>query len=136
MKKLIVAAALAFAVPSMAFAANVAGSWNFALATDQGSLPVPCTLTQTDNAVGGSCGGGMMAPSPTTGTVSGDDVTFNYDVDFGGTMLHVVYTGHVGADGAISGNFNATPVGSTGAPVYTGTFAGSKAAAAPAAPAS
>jgi hypothetical protein len=131
MKKLFAAAALAFAIPSIACAANVAGTWNFQLTTDQGAIPVSCTLTQAaDNAVSGTCGGGMMAPSPTTGAVTGDDVTFNYDVDFGGTPLHVVYTGHVAADGSIAGNFAAGPPGGATA-VYTGTFTGSPAPTAP-----
>jgi hypothetical protein len=130
----ICAALLALAVPSMALAANVAGAWNLQLVTDQGNLPVSCTLTQTENAIGGTCGGGMSAPSPTTGAVTGDDVTFNYDVDFGGTPLHVVFTGHVAADGALAGNFAAGPPG--GAANYNGTFSGAKApAATPAAPA-
>ncbi len=137
MKSLTLAAAFAaISIPSIACAADVTGAWNLSLATDQGAIPVSCNLTQTGDTVGGTCGGGQMAAAPTTGAVTGDDVTFNYDVDFGGTPLHVVYTGHVGSDGSLSGNFAAGPPGSTGPAPYTGAFTGARAnsAAAPAAP--
>ena len=120
MKSLVTAAVVALAAPSLAHAADVAGTWSLQLMTDQGNLPVSCTLTQTENTIGGACDGNTA-----TGSVNGDDVTFNYHVTFGGQPLHVTYTGRVGADGGLSGNFNAPP--------YSGTFTGTRASAAPAA---
>lgn len=132
MKTLFAAAAMALALPSMAAAAtaDLAGSWNITLTTPQGDLPVTCTLAQATAALTGSCGGGMMAASPTTGTVTDDNFTLAYDVTFGGTPLHVVYNGHIEPDGHIAGAFTAGP--------YNGSFTGAKGpppAAAPAAPA-
>ena len=127
MKTMLAAAALALALPSMAFAstADVAGAWNITLTTPQGALPVTCTLTQAVAAVSGTCGGGMMASAPATGTVTDSDFTLVYDVEFSGSPLHVVYTGRLQPDGAIAGTFVAGP--------YAGTFSGTKApAAAPA----
>ena len=127
--KTILAAALALAIPSFASAATAQldGAWNIQLATDQGALPVTCTLSQAAAAVSGTCGGGMMAQAQATGTVTDDAFTLAYDVTFGGTPLHVVYTGHQQPDGAIAGTFAAGP--------YNGTFTGAKAAVAAPAPA-
>jgi hypothetical protein len=138
MKRFFAAAVLAAAIPAAASAATaqVGGDWAVTLATDQGNLPVACHFDQADAALTGTCGGGAsgggMAPSNITGTVTDANFTLAYDVTFGGTPLHVVYTGHSVADGTIAGTFAAGP--------YNGTFTGMHAAAAepaaaPAAPA-
>lgn len=127
--KTILAAALALAIPSIASAATAQldGAWNIQLTTPQGNLPVTCTLTQAAATVSGTCGGGMMAEAQATGAVTDDAFTLAYDVTFGGTPLHVVYTGRQQPDGAIAGTFAAGP--------YNGTFTGAKAAVAAPAPA-
>ena len=104
MKKLIAAAALFAAIPALAHAADLGGTWKIALSVQGQTSAVSCVFTQAGNAISGPCTGQAGTPHTATGTVDGDKVTFAYDTSIQGQALKITYTADVQADGTLKGN--------------------------------
>ncbi len=95
MKRLtmIAAAAVALTAPSLAFAADVSGSWKLTVKVGDMDVPVTCNLTQDATAIGGTCArsdGGETA-AQVKGTVAGDQASWGYDVKYQDMPLHLDY---------------------------------------------
>jgi hypothetical protein len=100
--KLPFAVALLLAVTLAALAADVSGKWVYEQPGRGGGNPVQVTITLKDD--GGKLtgnisrpgrDGGMMESPITSGTVSGNDVTFKSEASFGGNTMVTEYSGTV-----------------------------------------
>ena len=121
MKKLLLAAALAFA-PMTALAADWSGNWTINAAFDSMGVKFTTTCTLAQDAAGkltGPCIGSAKETTAASGAVAtGTDgkpsISFGYDTTYEGTPVHLEYVGAAQADGSLAGTI------STGGP--QGTF--------------
>jgi hypothetical protein len=78
-------------------ALDVSGAWVLDVSTAAGSGTPTVTLKQEGEKLTGQYSG-QLGDAPVTGTLTGNTITFRFDVDVQGTALHVVYSGTVEAD--------------------------------------
>ena len=100
-----------------AFAADVTGSWNATVETDQGSGSPTFKFKQTGEALTGTYSG-MLGEAALTGKVKGDDIEFSFKASPQGEAVMVIYKGKITGDkqmkgsvdlgGMASGTFTAT----------------------------
>jgi hypothetical protein len=110
----------AFAVGAVALSAqgvNVTGKWVLDVQTDAGSGTPTITLKQDGDKLTGHYSG-QLGEAELTGTIKGNDITFGFSGDLGGTAGKVVYTGTVEKD-TMKGSVDL-------AGMATGTFTGKK----------
>lgn len=115
-------AALALSLLSLAPAnaqVDMTGTWTLAVDV-QGQVTNPMMeLEQDGTSLTGTYDSPTLGIADVTGTVDGNEVTVNFEVNVGGQGGPVVYSGTVDEDGVWSGNFNL-------AGLATGTFTGTK----------
>ncbi|HEY4088349.1 MAG TPA: hypothetical protein VGM43_20600 [Bryobacteraceae bacterium] len=104
-------AAAAAATPASA-SAGISGNWTFTGDVVGNPVNMKCALKQEDTKVSGSCNYDNGGAAPTTGSVSGETVTFqnsaqNYDLTYTGTLdeAHASMKGEIAVAG-VSGNFS------------------------------
>jgi hypothetical protein len=97
-------------------ALDVSGAWVLDVSTAAGSGTPTVTLKQEGEKLTGQYSG-QLGDAPVTGTLKGNAITFQFDVDVQGTALHVVYSGTVEAD-AMKGTVS---LGEAGDGTFTGT---------------
>lgn len=108
MKTGITALGLFLATATLAFAADVDGTWSGTLNVTGADMPVSWTFKADGNALTGSVNqGGMQSPIK-DGKIDGNHISFVLEVDFQGQQMSVDYTGEVSADqikltGSVSG---------------------------------
>jgi len=83
-------------------AADVTGTWTFAVQTSAGSGSPTFVLKQDGEALGGTYSG-ALGEAKVTGTVKGNDVYITFTVDAGGDTAKVEYTGVLDGDKKIKG---------------------------------
>ena len=95
---------------------NVTGEWAFNVTTDQGAGTPTITFKQDGEKLTGKYVG-QLGSSDLTGTVKGNDITFNFTVDVQGQQAPVTYKGTVEKNtmkgtldiaGMVNGTFTAT----------------------------
>mgnify|MGYP001340036630 CR=1 FL=1 len=88
---------LLFAAP--ASAAHVEGTWSGSLDTPQGGVEIAFTFVE-DGAVltGTSTGPDGAATALTNGTIDGNNIAFDVDIDMGGQAMTLAYSGEVTGD--------------------------------------
>ena len=107
----------AFTLAQLASAADVTGTWIMAVETSAGSGSPTFILVQKGEALSGSYKG-QLGEAQVTGTVKGDEVTIEYNVEGQGGSLAVKYSGKT--DGkTMSGKVSLGQLGE-------GTFTGKK----------
>ena len=92
-----------------AFAADFSGTWNISSKVGDNPVSIECTLMQRDNVLTGTCKPAQFDPSATTGTVTGANATWGYDVVFNGNKNHVEYEATLEANGTLSGTLHLGP---------------------------
>jgi len=95
-----------------AASAGISGNWTFTGDVVGNPVNMKCALKQEDTKVSGSCNYDNGGAAPTTGSVSGETVTFqnsaqNYDLTYTGTLdgAHASMKGEIAVAG-VSGNFS------------------------------
>jgi hypothetical protein len=78
----------------MAAAADISGTWNFSVETDQGSGNPTFTLKQDGEKLTGTYSG-QFGQASVAGTVKGDKVEIGFAADAGGQKMDVKYSGTV-----------------------------------------
>jgi hypothetical protein len=99
-------AAAAF-VPALASAADFSGTWKLDNTFNGSVSAIHCTLVQSKDALTGSCKvdlPGMGEPAKLTGTVSGSNAKWGYDLVFNGKPARVDFEVVLAADGSVTGN--------------------------------
>lgn len=95
------ALALVFAV-AIVSAADISGTWNVDGDVVGNPVKFACTLKQDGEKLAGT--GKMQGKDiPINGSVKGQTVTFQFDVDHEGTTYTNVFTGKLGDNGVIEG---------------------------------
>jgi hypothetical protein len=104
-------AAAATAAPAPA-SAGISGNWTFTGDVAGNPVNMKCALKQEDTKLSGSCNYDNGGAAPTTGSVTGETVTFqnsaqNYDLTYTGTLdaSHASMKGDIAVAG-VSGNFS------------------------------
>ena len=109
--------ALAGAVEASAQTANLSGAWTFTVTTEVSGVTNPAvTLEQDGMTLTGHYSSAQLGENDLSGTVTGMEITFTFDVDLGGQVIEVTYSGTVEEDGEISGTLD------IGGGLVTGTF--------------
>lgn len=116
----LLAAALLVALASPVSAqVDMTGTWNFDVDV-QGQVTNPSmTLQQNGTQITGTYSSPTLGDADVTGTVEGNRVTVTFEVDFGGQVGTVSYSGTVNSAGLWSGDFSL-------AGLADGTFVGEK----------
>ncbi|MGB6191717.1 MAG: hypothetical protein WBF42_04555 [Terracidiphilus sp.] len=115
MKKLIASSTLLFACSAFAAGApSLTGDWSVHNSIAGNETDQPCTFTQKDNAISGTCKSSEGKDLPVTGTVDGNKVTWKYDSEYNGSPLTLVYTATLDDSGKIAGSVEVQPFGVTG----------------------
>ena len=88
---------LLFAAPVSA--AHVEGTWSGSLDTPQGAVEIAFTFVE-DGAVltGTSTGPDGAATALTNGTIDGNNIAFDVDINMGGQAMTLAYSGEVTGD--------------------------------------
>ena len=111
--------AAAALVPTLASAANFAGTWKLDNAFNGKIAVIHCTIVQEADALSGSCAPDVpgMAASKLTGMLKGSTAKWGYDLKFNGKPARVDYEVTLAADGSLSGSVfrNGRPSPITGA---------------------
>lgn len=97
-------------VANAASAADFSGTWNISSKVGDNPVSIECTLVQRGDTLTGTCKPAQFDPSTTTGTVSGSQATWGYDVVFNGNRNHVAYEATLAADGTLTGTLHLGPM--------------------------
>lgn len=115
MKKLLATSVLAFA--STAFAAgtpSLTGTWAVHNSIAGNESDHNCTLVQTDNKIAGTCKSAEGKDLAVTGSVDGNKATWQYESEYNGSPLTLVYTVTLDDSGKLAGNVEVQPFNVTG----------------------
>jgi opacity protein-like surface antigen len=106
MKHAFLVAVAALLAPAVTCAADLSGAWKFeATGPRGGASTMTCTLTRSGTNITGSCVTQQGTTVDVTGTVSGADVDFGYNL--AGSPLRVDFKGVIQPDGSIKGTVSA-----------------------------
>ena len=114
MKTLVAASALLLA--STVFAAgtpNLTGSWSIHNSIAGNESDQECKFVQTENKLTGTCKG-QPNDVDITGTLDGNKVSWQYESEYNGTPLTLIYTATLDDSGKISGSVEVQPFAVTG----------------------
>ena len=104
-------ALLALLASSFILAADITGTWDFAVETGQGSGNPVFTFRQEGEKLTGAYSG-LFGKADVAGTVKGDAVEFTFDVSAQGQNAKMRYTGKVESPGKMKGNVSLGDLGS------------------------
>jgi opacity protein-like surface antigen len=111
-KRLLTALAVVPAVALAAQAASVGGKWKVSANIAGTASELNCSFTQKEAAVTGTCVNDQTQLA-ITGKVDGKTVTWQFDTQWEGQVLTVIYTGTLDSD-KIVGGVDVQPLGVTG----------------------
>ena len=115
MKKFLVTSVLAFSTSAFAAGSpSVSGQWAVHNSIAGNESDQACTLIQTDNKITGTCKSAEGKDLPVTGSVDGNKVTWQYDSEYNGSPLTLIYTATLDDSGKIAGNVEVQPFSVTG----------------------
>jgi len=115
MKKLLTLSTLLFA--SSAFAADapsLTGNWSIHNSIAGNESDQACKFVQTENKLTGSCKNQEDKDLPITGSLDGKKLTWQYESEYNGSPLTLVYTATLDDSGKIAGSVEVQPYGVTG----------------------
>ena len=115
MNKLLALSALVFA--SSAFAAgapSLTGNWSIHNSIAGNESDQACKWVQTDNKLTGTCKNQEDKDVPITGNLDGKKLTWQYESEYNGSPLTLVYTATLDDSGKIMGSVEVQPFGVTG----------------------
>jgi len=115
MKKLLALSALVIA--SSAFAAgapSLTGTWSIHSSIAGNESDQACKFVQTDNKLTGTCKNQEDKDLPVTGSLDGKKLTWQYESDYNGSPLTLIYTATLDDLGKITGSVEVQPFGVTG----------------------
>ena len=88
---------------SLAFAADVSGSWQLSVETSQGSGSPTLELRQQGEKITGTFHSQILGDAKITGTVKGNVIEFEFEGDAGGQTIKVSYKGTIESSTAMKG---------------------------------
>jgi hypothetical protein len=91
----------------------VAGKWKVSSNVGGTSSEQACTFTQKDDVVAGTCEGDS-GPLPVSGKVDGKNVTWQFNTQWEGQTLTVIYSGALESATKITGRVDVQPLNVSG----------------------
>ena len=93
---------------------SIAGTWK--ITGDVAGNPVNtiCVMKQAGSTLTGNCSSDARGPSALTGDVKDGKVTFQYDIDYEGQPLTIIYSATATAAKELKGTIDVKPMGATG----------------------
>jgi hypothetical protein len=91
---------------------SIAGKWQITGDVVGNAVKTTCTIIQASAALSGNCTNDEGAAYVLTGEVKEGKVTFQYDIDYQGQPLTVVYSATLAKE--LKGTIDVKPVGATG----------------------
>jgi hypothetical protein len=114
MKKLLASSALLFAASAFAAGApSLSGEWSIHNSVAGNESDQACKFVQTENKLTGTCKS-QDKDVDVTGTLDGNKVTWQYDMDYNGSTLTLIYTATLDDSGKIAGSVEVQPFSVTG----------------------
>jgi hypothetical protein len=105
-------------IPVAAFAVDVSGKWTFQVETQAGSGSPTFVFKQAGEKLTGTYSG-VFGTAELTGTVTGDNIEFSFEVTIQDQKAKIVYKGKIESSAKMKGSVELTGVGS-------GTWIGAK----------
>jgi hypothetical protein len=93
---------------------SIPGKWAITGDVAGNSVKTVCTLIRTGSALTGNCTNAEGAPYVLTGTVKEKSIEFQYDIDYQGQPLTVVYTGMLPSSTEMKGTIDVKPMSVSG----------------------
>jgi hypothetical protein len=88
---------------SLAFAADISGTWQLTVETSQGSGSPTVVFEQKGEQLTGTYNSQIFGEAKLTGTVKGNAVEFGFQADAGGQTIKVSYKGTIQSPTAMKG---------------------------------
>lgn len=92
---------------------TVAGKWKVSSNVGGTASEQTCTFTQKDDAVAGTCEGDR-GPLPVSGKVDGKNVTWQFNTQWEGQTLTVIYSGALESPAKMTGTVDVQPLSVSG----------------------
>jgi len=93
---------------------SIAGTWQITGDVVGNPVNTTCVIKQSGTALNGNCSSEARGPSVLTGEVKGGKVTFQYDIEYEGQPLTVIYSAMLTAAKELKGTIDVKPMGATG----------------------
>ena len=104
--------ALLTALHSASGTDSIAGTWHITGDVVGNAVNTTCVIKQSGSTLNGNCTNDAKVSSALTGEVKDGKVTFQYDIDYEGQPLTVVYSAALARE--LKGTIDVKPVGATG----------------------
>ena len=88
---------------SLAFGADVSGTWQLAVETSQGTGTPTVTFKQDGEKLTGTFNSQILGEAKLTGTVKGNAIEFSFEGDAGGQTIKVNYKGSIESPSTMKG---------------------------------
>ena len=102
---LAVLALAVWAAPAQA-QADVAGTWDMSVSTDNGITNPSMTLVQNGTSISGTYSSEALGEADVSGSVDGNEVTISFEATLQGQAIPVIYHATLGDDGKLSGSLD------------------------------
>ena len=93
---------------------SIAGTWKIAGDVVGNPVNTTCVIKQAGSTLTGNCANDAKGPYALTGDVKDGKVTFQYDIDYEGQPLTIIYSATVTAARELKGTIDVKPMGATG----------------------
>ncbi|CAN5822303.1 hypothetical protein BH11GEM1_BH11GEM1_03010 [soil metagenome] len=93
---------------------SIAGKWQITGDVVGNAVKTTCTIIQANSTLTGNCTNAEGVPLVLTGEVKEGKVTFQYDIDYQGQPLTVVYSATLASPREFKGTIDVRPVGAAG----------------------
>ena len=90
---------------------SIPGKWKITGDVSGTAVNTICTIIRTGATLSGNCTNTEGAPSVLSGEVKEKTIVFQYDVDYQGQQLTVVYTGTLPSSTELKGTIDVKPIG-------------------------
>ena len=115
MKKSLAASILLFATSTFAAGKpNLTGEWNIHNNVAGNESDQPCKFVLAENKLTGTCKSAEDKDAAITGSLDGNKLTWQYESEYNGTPLTMIYTATLDESGKIAGSVEVEPFGVTG----------------------
>jgi hypothetical protein len=97
-----------------ALAADVSGTWKVDGSVANNPVNAICTFKQTDTHISGSCKMDSDQDLTVKGEVTDKQATWQYDLEYEGTMYTLTFKGTLDSDSSMKGSIGVVPSDSEG----------------------
>jgi hypothetical protein len=121
---MLIALALLTALHAAPAADSIPGTWKINGDVAGNPVIVTCVISQAGTTLTGNCADPTGAPLPLTGEAKDGKYTFQYEIDYQGQALQIVYSATFATPKDLKGTIEVKPMGASG--TFTATRAPAK----------